>query len=66
MPGTTVKLKVEYNAAAAAAFHKDVYIKFSGIDQPKTVQIEGEVLTAEAYEAYLKDKPKGTKTPSGN
>lgn len=63
MPGATVKLKVDYNAAALAVFHKDVFVKFAGIDQPKSVQISGEVLTAEAYEAYLKEKPK---KPSGN
>lgn len=56
MPGETAKLKVDYNAAALAAFHKDVFVKFSGVDQPKTVQISGEVLTPEAYETYLKEK----------
>ena len=56
MPNTTVKLKVQYNAAAAAPFTKDVYIKLSGVEQPKTVQITGEVLTAEAYDAWTKEK----------
>lgn len=56
MPGETGKIKVQYNAAAVAPFTKDVYIKLVGIDQPKTVQITGEVLTVEAYEAYLKEK----------
>ena len=58
MPGATAKLKVEYNAAALATFHKDVFVKFAGVDQPKSVQISGEVLTPEAYETYLKEKPK--------
>lgn len=66
MPGATAKLKVEFNAAALNAFHKDVYIKFAGIDQPKTVQIAGEVLTAEAYETYIKDKPKVQKNNPTN
>ncbi len=56
MPGESGKIKVQYNAAAVAPFTKDVYIKLVGIDQPKTVQITGEVLTVEAYEAYLKEK----------
>ncbi|MBI3139217.1 MAG: DUF1573 domain-containing protein [Sphingobacteriales bacterium] len=56
LPGTTVKLKVDYNAAAAGPINKDVYIKLAGIDQTKTVKITGEVLTAEAYELYLKEK----------
>ena len=47
-PGATAKLKVQYNAAAVAPFTKDVYIKLAGIDQPKTVQITGEVIAAEA------------------
>jgi Protein of unknown function (DUF1573) len=55
MPGETAKLKILYNAASVAPFTKDVYIKLAGYDQ-KIVQITGEVLTAEAYEAWLKSK----------
>lgn len=55
-PGATAKLKVQYNAAAVAPFTKDVYVKLSGTDQMKTLHITGEVLTAEAYEAYMKEK----------
>ena len=58
MPGATAMLKVQYNAAAVSPFTKDVYVSFTGIAQPKTVQITGEVLSAEAYEEYLKTKPK--------
>jgi isochorismate hydrolase len=58
-PGATVKLKVDYNAAAVGPINKDVFIKLAGIDQAKSVKITGEVLTAEAYEAYLKEKGKG-------
>ena len=61
MPGESGKIKVQYNAAAVAPFTKDVYIKLVGIDQPKTVQITGEVLTVEAYEAYLKEKSSKSK-----
>jgi hypothetical protein len=57
MPGQTVPLKVQYNAAAVSPFTKDVYVKFTGIDQPKTVQITGEVLTTDAYDAWVKDHP---------
>ena len=60
-PGTTVKLKVQYSAAAIAPFTKDVYIKLAGVDQPKTVHITGEVLSAEAYDTYQKAKPKDDK-----
>lgn len=59
MPGKTALLKIQYNAAAVSPFTKDVYIKLAGIEQLKTVQITGEVLSAEAYEEYLKNKAKG-------
>ncbi len=59
LPGKTALLKVQYNAAAVAPFTKDVYIKLAGIEAPKTVQITGEVLTQEAYDAYKKDKKSG-------
>ena len=56
LPGKTALLKVQYNAAAVAPFTKDVFVKFAGIETPKTVHITGEVLSAEAYEEYLKTK----------
>lgn len=46
LPGKSAKLKVDYNAAAVGTFTKDVYIKIAGVDQPKTVQITGEVVAA--------------------
>ena len=58
LPGATAKLKVQYSAAAAAPFTKDVYVQLSGVTQPKTVQITGEVLTAEAFELYTKEQDK--------
>ena len=61
MPGATAKLKIQYNAASVSPFTKDVYIKLAGIEQPKTVHVTGEVLTAEAYDAYVKGK---SKTPN--
>jgi len=70
MPGKTALLKVQYNAAAASPFTKDVYVQFTGIAQPKTVQITGEVLTAEAFETWKKEnkdaKPAAPKTKTGN
>lgn len=68
-PGATVKLKVDYNAAALGPINKDVFIKLAGVDQTKTVKITGEVLTAEAYETYMKEKGKGAssdKAPGKN
>jgi hypothetical protein len=67
-PGATVKLKVDYNAAAVGPINKDVFIKLAGIDQAKSVKITGEVLTPEAYEVYLKEKggAKETAPKKGN
>jgi Protein of unknown function (DUF1573) len=56
MPGETVKLKVQYNSAAVAPFTKDVFIKLAGVEENKKLIITGEVLTAEAYEAWEKTK----------
>jgi len=46
LPGKSAKLKVDYNAAAMGVFTKDIYIKIAGVDQPKSVQITGEVVAA--------------------
>jgi hypothetical protein len=61
-PGKVGKIKVQYSAASVAPFTKDVYVKLSGAEQ-KTLHITGEVLTAEAYEAYMKEK---ANTPAKN
>jgi hypothetical protein len=61
MPGATGKIKVVFNAAAVGPFNKSVTIKLAGIDTPKMVHINGEVLTPEAYDEYLKTLPKETK-----
>lgn len=58
LPGKTALLKVQYNAAAVSPFTKDVFIQLAGIEQTKTVQITGEVLSAEAYDVYIKTKTK--------
>ena len=51
-PKGTSKLKVGYNAANAAPFTKEVYVKFAGIQEPKVVRITGEVLEPKAYDTY--------------
>jgi hypothetical protein len=53
VPGATVKLKVNYNAAAMDHFTKDVYIKLAGITETKVVKITGEVLDEAAYNTYV-------------
>ncbi|HEY6062065.1 MAG TPA: DUF1573 domain-containing protein [Chitinophagaceae bacterium] len=65
LPGKTARLKVQYNAAAVAPINKDVFIKIAGIESPKSVHITGEVLTPEAYDAYMKEKG-NTPAPAKN
>lgn len=56
MPGATALLKVQYNSATVGPINKDVFVQFAGVSAPKTVQITGEVLSVEAFEAYKKKK----------
>ncbi|MET0636825.1 MAG: DUF1573 domain-containing protein [Chitinophagaceae bacterium] len=44
MPGETGKLKVQFNAAAVGPINKEIYVKFAGVEQNKTLKITGEVL----------------------
>jgi len=53
-PGATSQIKVGYNAAAPMAFTKDITIRLAGIQEAKIIHITGEVLTADAYDAYTK------------
>jgi hypothetical protein len=51
-PKGTTKVKVGYNAANAAPFTKEVYLKLAGVQEPKIIRITGQVLDAKAYDAY--------------
>ena len=54
-PGKTAKIKVQYNAANGGHFDKTVFVKLAGVDEEKALGITGEVLTAEAYDTYVKE-----------
>ena len=56
LPGKTAKIKVGYNAANGGQFDKPVYVKFAGIAEEKVLAISGEVLTAEAFDAWTKEE----------
>jgi hypothetical protein len=56
MPASMAPLKIQYNAAAVGSFTKDVYVKFAGIDQIKTLHITGEVVAPDG--ATTANKPK--------
>lgn len=58
MAGKKEKVNVGYNAASAGAFTKDISVKIAGVEAPIVLTIKGEVLSAEAYESYVKAKSK--------
>jgi hypothetical protein len=43
LAGKSAKIKVQFNAAQAGPFTKDVFIKLAGIEVPKNLKITGEV-----------------------
>ena len=53
-PNGTTKIKVGYNAANPMPFTKDITIRMAGVQESKIIHITGEVLTADAYDAYVK------------
>jgi len=56
LPGKSAKIKVQYNAANGGQFDKTVYVKFAGVDAEKSLGITGEVLAAEAFDAWTKSE----------
>ena len=58
MAGKKDTINVGFNAAAMGAFTKPITVKLAGVDAPLTLTISGEVLSTEAYDAYVKEKTK--------
>jgi hypothetical protein len=58
MAGKDDKINVGYNATSVGAFSKTITVKLAGVDAPITLTITGDVLTAEAYDTYVKEKSK--------
>src|SRR6478735_305680 len=56
LPGKSAKIKVQYNAANGGQFDKTVFVKFAGVDEEKSLGITGEVLTADAFDAWTKEE----------
>jgi hypothetical protein len=54
--GKDDKITAGFNAAAAGPFNKTIYVKVAGVDQPLELKITGEVLTAEDYAKFEKEK----------
>lgn len=64
MAGKKEKINVGYNAAGIGSFTKDITVKVAGVDTPVILTIKGEVLSAEAYETYVKENPGKVKEKS--
>jgi len=54
--GKEDKITAGFNAAAAGPFNKTIYVKVAGVDQPLELKITGEVLKAEDYANFEKEK----------
>jgi hypothetical protein len=58
--GKADKITAGFNAAAVGPFNKTITVKIAGIDAPLEIRITGEVLTADDYAKF--EKEKGSKT----
>lgn len=54
--GKESKITAGFNAAAAGPFNKTIFVKVAGVDQPMELKITGEVLNAEEYAKFEKEK----------
>ena len=54
--GKNDKITAGFNAAAAGPFNKTITVKVAGIESPMELRITGEVLTADDYAKYTKEK----------
>ena len=56
MAGKKDLINVGYNAAGIGTFSKPITVKIAGVDSPLTLTITGEVLAADAYDAWVKEE----------
>jgi hypothetical protein len=56
LAGASNKITAGFNAGAPGPFTKPITVKVAGTDVTKVITITGEVLTPEAYDAYIKTK----------
>ena len=54
--GKEDKITAGFNAAAAGPFNKTIYVKVAGVEQPMELKITGEVLNADDYAKFEKEK----------
>jgi hypothetical protein len=60
-PGKTGTIKATYNAANIGAIHKTLTVKFSGIDELKSINLAGEVLDSTAYNKWASENKNSSK-----
>jgi hypothetical protein len=60
--GKSDKITAGFNAQNLGTFTKAIYVKVAGVDRPVEIRITGEVLTAEAYAKYEKEKDSSKKS----
>jgi hypothetical protein len=56
-PGGTGFISAKFNAASVGHFDKHLTVKFAGVDEIKSITIQGDVLTAEDYDKWLAENP---------
>ena len=54
--GKDDKITAGFNAQSPGPFNKTITVKIAGVDQPVTLVITGEVLNADDYAKYQKEK----------
>lgn len=64
--GKADKITAGFNAVAAGPFNKTIAIKIAGIDLPLEIRITGEVLTADDFVKFEKEKGSKTAKSGGN
>jgi hypothetical protein len=61
-PGATGFISAKFNAANVGHFSKNLTVKFSGIDEMKSITITGDVLSAEEYDKWAAENEAKKKT----
>jgi Protein of unknown function (DUF1573) len=63
--GKADKITAGFNAAAIGPFNKTITVKIAGINAPLEIRITGEVLTADDYAKFEKEKSAKTAKTGG-
>ena len=61
-PGATGFISAKFNAATVGHFSKSLTVKFSGVDELKSISITGDVLSVEDYDKWAAENDARKKT----